>query len=75
VTLTSSKKFTINGLTPAGIYFQIRTLGKLGYTDWMDTKTFVVAYQRRGAIPGNRGCPSRQLSRIVVEDPRLGILK
>jgi hypothetical protein len=44
VTLTSSKKLTINGLTLAGIYqFQIRALGKLGYTDWMDTKTFVVA--------------------------------
>jgi hypothetical protein len=28
----------------AGIYhFQIRALGKLGYTDWTDTKTFVVA--------------------------------
>jgi hypothetical protein len=28
----------------AGIYqFQIRALGVLGYTDWMDTKTFVVA--------------------------------
>ena len=44
VTLTNSKKLTITGLTLAGIYqFQIRALGKLGYTDWMDTKTFVVA--------------------------------
>jgi hypothetical protein len=44
VTLTSSKKLTIHGLTLAGIYqFQIRALGKLGYTDWLDTKTFVVA--------------------------------
>src|ERR1043166_8574795 len=44
VTLTSSKKLTIHGLTLAGIYqFQIRALGKWGYTDWMDTKTFVVA--------------------------------
>jgi hypothetical protein len=44
VTLTNSRKLTINGLTLAGIYqFQIRALGKLGYTDWMDTKTFVVA--------------------------------
>jgi hypothetical protein len=44
VTLTDSKKVTIHGLTLAGIYqFQIRALGKLGYTDWMDTKTFVVA--------------------------------
>ncbi len=44
VTLTSSKKSTIHGLTPAGTYqLQIRALGKLGYTDWLDTKTFVVA--------------------------------
>jgi len=44
VTLISSKKSTIHGLTPAGTYqFQIRALGKLGYTDWLDTKTFVVA--------------------------------
>ena len=44
VTLTSSKKGTISGLTMAGVYqFQIRALGKLGYTDWMDSKTFVVA--------------------------------
>jgi hypothetical protein len=44
VTRTSSKKSTIHGLTPAGTYqFQIRALGKLGYTDWLDTKTFVVA--------------------------------
>ena len=44
VTLTSSKKSTIHGLTPAGTYqFQIRALSKLGYTDWLDTKTFVVA--------------------------------
>jgi len=44
VTLTDSKKVTIHGLTVGGIYhFQIRALGKLGYTDWMDTKNFVVA--------------------------------
>jgi len=44
VTLTRPKKVTINGLMLAGIYqFQIRALGKSGYTDWMDTKTFVVA--------------------------------
>jgi hypothetical protein len=44
VTLTSSKKLTISGLTRAGIYqFQIRALGKLGYTDWLDTKTFICA--------------------------------
>ena len=44
VTVTKARKVTISGLTPAGIYqFQIRALGVLGYTDWMDTKTFVVA--------------------------------
>jgi hypothetical protein len=44
VTLTAAKKITISGLTRAGIYqFQIRALGKLGYTDWLDTKTFVCA--------------------------------
>ena len=44
LTLTSSKKVTISGLTLAGIYqFQIRALGKLGYTDWMDTTTFICA--------------------------------
>jgi hypothetical protein len=44
VTLTSYKKLIIHGLTLAGVYqFQIRALGKLGYTDWTDTKTFVVA--------------------------------
>jgi hypothetical protein len=44
VTVTKAKKVTISGLVRAGIYqFQIRALGVLGYTDWMDTKTFVVA--------------------------------
>jgi hypothetical protein len=44
LTFTDSRKVTIHGLTMAGIYqFQIRALGKLGYTDWADTKTFVVA--------------------------------
>jgi hypothetical protein len=44
VTITGSRKVTIRGLTMGGIYqFQIRALGKLGYTDWMGTKTFVVA--------------------------------
>jgi hypothetical protein len=44
VTVTKAKKVTISGLTLAGIYqFQIRALGVLGYSDWMDTKTFVVA--------------------------------
>jgi len=44
VTVTKPQKVAISGLTLAGIYqFQIRALGVLGYTDWMDTKTFVVA--------------------------------
>ena len=44
VTTTKPRKVTISGLTLAGIYqFQIRALGVLGYTDWMDAKTFVVA--------------------------------
>jgi hypothetical protein len=44
VTITKPKKVTISGLTMAGVYqFQIRALGVLGYTDWMDTKTFVAA--------------------------------
>ena len=44
VTTTKARKVKISGLTMAGIYqFQIRALGVLGYTDWMDTKTFVVA--------------------------------
>ena len=44
VTMVRPRKVTISGLTLAGIYqFQIRALGVLGYTDWMDTKTFVAA--------------------------------
>ena len=44
VTVVKPRKVTISGLTLAGIYqFQIRALGELGYTDWMDPKTFVVA--------------------------------
>ena len=44
VTVVKPRKVTISGLTLAGIYqFQIRALGVLGYTDWMDTKTFVAA--------------------------------
>ena len=43
VTITRPKKVTISGLTLAGIYhFQIRALGVLGYTDWMDPKTFII---------------------------------
>ena len=44
VTLTTSQKAAISGLIMAGVYqFQIRALGKLGYTDWIDSKTFVAA--------------------------------
>jgi hypothetical protein len=44
MTLTSSKKVTISGLTPAGTYqFQVRALGKLGYTDWSPSMTFIPA--------------------------------
>ena len=42
--LPGSKKATISNLTPATTYaFQIRALGQLGYTDWSDSKMFVVA--------------------------------
>jgi hypothetical protein len=44
MTLTSAKKVTISGLTPAGTYqFQVRALGKLGYTDWSPSMTFIPA--------------------------------
>src|SRR5438132_3531930 len=44
MTLTSSKKATISGLTRAGTYqFQVRALGKLGYTDWSPSMTFISA--------------------------------
>jgi hypothetical protein len=44
VTTAGPRKVTISGLTMAGIYhFQIRAFGRLGYTDWMDTKTFICA--------------------------------
>jgi len=44
MTLTSSKKVTISGLTPAGTYqFQVRALGKLGYTDCSQPVTFIPA--------------------------------
>jgi hypothetical protein len=44
LTLTSPKKVIINGLTPAGTYqFQVRALGKLGYTDWSESMTFISA--------------------------------
>lgn len=42
LTLTSSKKATISNLTPGATYaFQIRALGKLGYTNWSDPMTFI----------------------------------
>ena len=44
VTLTGPKKVTISGLAPAGTYqFQVRALGKLGYTDWSPPMTFIAA--------------------------------
>jgi hypothetical protein len=44
MTLTSAKKVTISGLTLAGTYqFQVRALGKLGYTDWSPSMTFICA--------------------------------
>ena len=42
LTLTGSRKVTISSLTPGGNYaFQIRALGRLGYTDWSDPITFI----------------------------------
>jgi len=44
MTLTSPKKVIVSGLTPAGTYqFQVRALGKLGYTDWSPPMTFISA--------------------------------
>jgi hypothetical protein len=44
MTLTSPRKVTISGLTPAGTYqFQVRALGKLGYTEWSPSMTFISA--------------------------------
>src|SRR5215467_3691117 len=35
---TSSRSFPVNGLTPGTTYgFQVRALGRLGYTDWSDS--------------------------------------
>ena len=35
---TSSRSFSVNGLTPGTVYaFQVRALGRLGYTDWSDS--------------------------------------
>jgi len=42
LTLPGSKKVTISNLTPGGNYaFQVRALGRLGYTDWSDPMTFI----------------------------------
>jgi hypothetical protein len=42
VQLPSSKKFLIENLTPGTNYaFQVRALGKLGYTDYCDSKIFI----------------------------------
>jgi len=36
--VTSSRSFPVNGLTPGTTYaFQVRALGRLGYTDWSDS--------------------------------------
>ena len=44
LTLTSPRKLTLTGLTPAGTYqFQVRALGKLGYNDWSNHMTFICA--------------------------------
>jgi hypothetical protein len=42
VTITSSKKRTFTDLTPGANYaFQIRALGRLGYTDWSASTHFI----------------------------------
>jgi hypothetical protein len=42
VTIPGSKKWTITNLTPGANYaFQIRALGRLGYTDWSNSMTFI----------------------------------
>src|SRR5262245_2587650 len=44
VTLTSPKTATIENLTPGATYaLQVRALGKVGYTDWSDSTTFICA--------------------------------
>jgi hypothetical protein len=41
---TSPKGFTVTGLTPGTAYqFQVRALGRLGYSDWSETVTFICA--------------------------------
>ena len=42
LTLPGSKKFIISNLTPGGNYaFQVRALGRLGYTNWSDPIMFI----------------------------------
>jgi hypothetical protein len=42
LTLAGSKAVTIWNLTPGATYaFQVRALGRLGYTDWSDPITFI----------------------------------
>ena len=42
--LTSPKTLTINNLTPGATYvFQVRAMGKLGYTDFSDPTSFICA--------------------------------
>jgi len=44
LTLPGAKKATITNLTPGANYgFQVRALGRLGYTDWSDSTTFICA--------------------------------
>jgi hypothetical protein len=42
LSLPGSKKVTISNLTPGATYaFQVRALGRLGYTDWSDPIMFI----------------------------------
>ncbi len=44
LTLPGPKTPTFNNLTPGASYaFQVRALGRLGYTDWSDSTTFICA--------------------------------
>jgi hypothetical protein len=44
VVQTSPKGFTITGLTPGTSYqFEVRALGRLGYSDWSEPVTFICA--------------------------------
>src|SRR5262249_23309392 len=42
LTSLSPKTVTVNGLEPGATYaFQVRALGRLGYTNWSDSTTFI----------------------------------